>query len=158
MQVDTWLNKTYLPKANNTSPLAGAGSIANQKLTNAARTTSYVYNATAAKLVNAVAAKSNLTRRVCSCGKGRESQNTRGAPFSSPLPPPCPPPQHGDRPVQALSENTTQTGHTPPHATACLTPRSLRKGFVSFLPFPCPVPSSFFFLSTLFFSFVPNTH
>lgn len=60
--VDTWLNKTYLPKANNTSPLAGAGSIANQKLTNAARTTSYVYNATAAKLVNAVAAKSNLTR------------------------------------------------------------------------------------------------
>lgn len=60
--VDTWLNKTYLPKANNTSPLAGAGSIANQKLTNAALTTSYVYNATAAKLVNAVAAKSNLTR------------------------------------------------------------------------------------------------
>lgn len=33
--VDTWLNKTYLPKANQTGPLAGASSIAAQKANNA---------------------------------------------------------------------------------------------------------------------------
>ena len=109
--VDTWLNKTYLPKANQTGPLAGASSIAAQKANNAYKvrerererkegvgwrgretsapggpcagtpreacpiktppfphplscyqTTAYVYNATAHKVVLAIAAKANLTR------------------------------------------------------------------------------------------------
>lgn len=35
--VDTWLNNTYIPKANRTSPLAGAEYTLNQKLTNAVK-------------------------------------------------------------------------------------------------------------------------
>ena len=35
--VDTWLNNTYIPKANQTSPLAGAEYTLNQKLTNAVK-------------------------------------------------------------------------------------------------------------------------